>query len=129
MKWYKLFLVFCCAFALAGCQKREVVFEGKVLAGEWDDIYKRVDVTGVVAGARIWNEMDPSEYAVSDANGEYSLRLEAPFVIGAVPLQEYKLIASGANGFSDRITVYAIIGKVNQVRDHLLYDHNQEEWN
>jgi len=125
----KKLILFALAFAvLTGCQKKEIVFEGKVLEGIWNEMQNRVDVVGVVAGAKIWHELNPSEYAISDANGEYSLTLEAPFTLGALPMKEYKLVSSGANGFDDRVTVYGIIGKVNQVRDFLLFEHFKEPW-
>ena len=124
----KYFVILAAALAVTGCQKKEIKFSGRVLEGVWNDVQERVDVTGIVAGAKVWEEMEPSEYAVSDANGEYTLVLEAPFTIGAMPQKEYKLLASGVNGFDDRITVYGIMGKTNQVRDFLLYEHNKEEW-
>ena len=126
---YKNLILFTLSLAvLTGCQKKEIVFEGKVLEGIWNEDLNRVDVEGVVPGAKIWDELNPSVYAVSDANGEYSLTLESSFTLGALPMKEYKLISAGGNGFDDRVTVYGIIGKTNQVRDFLLYEHYKETW-
>ncbi|NLB34942.1 MAG: hypothetical protein GX817_03870 [Elusimicrobia bacterium] len=125
-KYIMLVVVF---LAFAGCHKKEIKFNGRVLDGEkvavGQDI--KINVLGVSAGAKVWHEMEPSEYAVTDANGEYTLTLKAPFTIGAMPMQEYVLIASGSNGFSDRVKVYGIMGRTNIVRDHLLYEHQFEE--
>lgn len=141
------------SFALTGCFEDEVTFKGRALIADnayvvlGTEVKEIVLIRGPIAGAKV-REAGHSEYALTDANGNYTLKIEVPRVIGLEKAKSYRLhcwAVDGTIGFVDKddgvtvihtgvgdepLTSYAAAkaGDTIEVRDFVLHTHTGEKY-
>jgi len=147
---YLLLVTFCLLpFLLTGCFEDEVTFKGRAYIADTayvtvgQEVKEVILLRGVIAGAKV-KEAGHSEVATTDANGNYTLPIKVPRVIGLEKAKSYRLqcwYASATQGTVQGTVIHtgagdepimnyaeAKAGDTVEVRDFILHQHTIEEY-
>jgi len=149
------FTFFLLTFLLTGCFEDEVTFKGRAYRADtaliilgMGEYYETTIFQGPVSGAKV-REAGHSEVTTTDANGNYTLKISVPRVIGLEKAKTYRLqcwwagsTSAGNPSQSDDIIILpsgagdepimnyaeAKAGDTIEVRDFILHQHTIEKY-